>query len=37
MNPDIINDGGAAKRKHFGGGRAFHSRVEPSVNNASGA
>jgi hypothetical protein len=31
MNPDIINDGGPAKRKHCGGGRAFHSRVEPFV------
>jgi hypothetical protein len=31
MNPDIINDGGPAKRKHCGGGRAFHSRVGPFV------
>ena len=31
MNPDIISDGGPAKRKHCGGGRAFHSRLEPFV------
>jgi IS5 family transposase len=29
MNPDIINDGGPVKRKRCGGGRAFHSRLEP--------
>jgi hypothetical protein len=29
MNPDIINDGGLVKRKRCGGGRAFHSRLEP--------
>jgi hypothetical protein len=32
MNPDIISDGGPAKRKHCGGGRAFHSRLEPFVD-----
>ena len=32
MNPDIISDGGPAKRKHYGGGRAFHSRLEPFVD-----
>jgi hypothetical protein len=32
MNSDIINDGGPAKRKHCGGGRAFHSRLEPFVD-----
>jgi hypothetical protein len=32
MNPDIINDGGPVKRKRSGGGRAFHSRLEPFVN-----
>ena len=32
MNPDIISDGGMAKRKHSGGGRAFHSRLEPFVD-----
>jgi hypothetical protein len=31
MNPDIISDGGPEKRKHYGGGRAFHSRLEPFV------
>jgi hypothetical protein len=32
MNPDIISDGGPAKRKRCGGGRAFHSRLEPFVD-----
>ena len=32
MNPDITNDGGTAKRKRCGGGRAFHSRLEPFVD-----
>src|ERR1039457_5614883 len=32
MNPEIINDGGLAKRKLCGGGRAFHSRLEPFVD-----
>jgi hypothetical protein len=32
MNPDIINNGGPEKRKHCGGGRAFHSRLEPFVD-----
>ena len=32
MNSDIISDGGPAKRKHCGGGRAFHSRLEPFVD-----
>ena len=32
MNPDIISDGGPAKRKQCGGGRAFHSRLEPFVD-----
>src|SRR5664279_4132199 len=32
MNPDIISDGGSGKRKHCGGGRAFHSRLEPFVD-----
>jgi hypothetical protein len=32
MNPDIINDGGPAKRKRCGGGRAFHSRLEAFVD-----
>ena len=31
MNPDIINDSGTGKRKRCGGGRAFHSRLEPFV------
>ena len=31
MNQDIISDGGPAKRKQCGGGRAFHSRLEPFV------
>ena len=31
MNPGIINDGGTVKRKRCGGGRAFHSRLEPFV------
>ena len=31
MNPDIINDSGPVKRKRCGGGRAFHSRLEPFV------
>jgi hypothetical protein len=32
MNPDIISDGGPAKRKRCGGGRAFHSRLEAFVD-----
>ena len=32
MNPNIISDGGPAKRKRCGGGRAFHSRLEPFVD-----
>jgi hypothetical protein len=32
MNSDIINDGGPVKRKRCGGGRAFHSRLEPFVD-----
>ena len=32
MNPDIINNGGPVKRKRCGGGRAFHSRLEPFVD-----
>ena len=32
MNQDIINDGGPVKRKRCGGGRAFHSRLEPFVD-----
>jgi hypothetical protein len=32
MNPDIINDAQSVKRKRFGGGRAFHSRLEPFVD-----
>jgi hypothetical protein len=32
MNPKIINDGGQAKRKRSGGGRAFHSRLESFVD-----
>jgi hypothetical protein len=32
MNPDITNDGGTAKRKRCGGGRAFHSRLESFVD-----
>jgi hypothetical protein len=32
MNPDSINDGGTAKRKRCGGGRAFHSRLESLVD-----
>jgi len=32
MNPDIINDSGTRKRKRCGGGRAFHSRLEPFVD-----
>jgi hypothetical protein len=32
MNSDIINDAQPAKRKRSGGGRAFHSRLEPFVD-----
>ena len=32
MNQDIINDGGPVKRKRCGGGRPFHSRLEPFVD-----
>ena len=32
MNPDIINNVQPAKRKRSGGGRAFHSRLEPFVD-----
>jgi dipeptidase len=32
MNPDIINDAQPVKRKRSGGGRAFHSRLEPFVD-----
>jgi hypothetical protein len=32
MNSDIINAGGPPKRKRSGGGRAFHSRLEPFVD-----
>ena len=32
MNQDITNDGGPVKRKYCGGGRAFHSRLEPFVD-----
>jgi hypothetical protein len=32
MNSDIINYGRPVKRKRFGGGRAFHSRLEPFVD-----
>jgi hypothetical protein len=32
MNSDIINDDGPVKRKRSGGGRAFHSRLEPFVD-----
>jgi len=32
MNPDLINDDPPARRKRFGGGRAFHSRLEPFVD-----
>jgi hypothetical protein len=32
MNQDIINDGRPVKRKRCGGGRAFHSRLEPFVD-----
>jgi hypothetical protein len=31
MNPEIINDGQPVKRTRAGGGRAFHSRLEPFV------
>jgi hypothetical protein len=31
MNQDIINDGRPVKRTRCGGGRAFHSRLEPFV------
>ena len=29
MNPKIINDSQPVKRNHSGGGRPFHSRLEP--------
>jgi len=32
MNPEIINDDTPVKRMHTGGGRAFHSRLEPFVD-----
>jgi len=32
MNPDIINVAQPVKRKRSGGGRAFHSRLEPFVD-----
>jgi hypothetical protein len=32
MNPDIIYDAHPVKRKRSGGGRAFHSRLEPFVD-----
>ena len=32
MNPEIISDNQPAKRKRSGGGRAFHSRLEPFVD-----
>ncbi len=32
MNQEIINDASPANRKHSGGGRAFHSRLEPFVD-----
>jgi len=32
MNPEIISDNQPAKRKCSGGGRAFHSRLEPFVD-----
>jgi hypothetical protein len=32
MNPEIINDQHPVKRKRSGGGRAFHSRLEPFVD-----
>jgi hypothetical protein len=32
MNPDIINGAQPVKRKRSGGGRAFHSRLEPFVD-----
>ena len=32
MNPEVINDHQLAKRKRPGGGRAFHSRLEPFVD-----
>ena len=31
MNPEIINDERAVKRRRAGGGRAFHSRLESFV------
>jgi len=31
MNPKIINDGQPVKRNRSGGGRPFHSRLEPFV------
>jgi hypothetical protein len=31
MNQEIINDNQTVKRRHAGGGRAFHSRLEPFV------
>lgn len=32
MNPEIINDAKPVKRKRSGGGRPFHSRLEPFVD-----
>ncbi len=32
MNPEIVNDQQPMKRKRSGGGRAFHSRLEPFVD-----
>jgi hypothetical protein len=32
MNSDTINDAQPVKRKRSGGGRAFHSRLEPFVD-----
>jgi hypothetical protein len=32
MNPEIINEQQPAKRKRSGGGRAFHSQLEPFVD-----
>jgi len=32
MNPEIINDAKPVKRKGFGGGRPFHSRLESFVD-----
>ena len=32
MNSDLVNNAQPAKRKRSGGGRAFHSRLEPFVD-----